>query len=329
MENWQNPYETRESLYRGWELHELGRRLSAIALALLVLMLAQKGLGLLALLVRQALRARGWGMGPAAVLGQELIVYLLSLALPILLLHLLCPLREEEPACFALPRPGFFLPAAGMTVGAAVLAGMASSLLTALLGRLLGGTIALYRTTILSGAWPMLLSAVSAAVTPALMEELLFRGAVFRRLQRFGDGFAVVFSALLFALCHTTVGQMLPAFVSGLFLALFAVRSGSLLTPMLIHFLYNFLVFLAAAWGLYGGEAGSRLSGLVFAAFGLAAFLLSYGALGKQYGEVFRLAPGSSGLSRGDRIRAVLTNIPTLVMAGMFLYTTVGAIRVS
>ena len=98
---------------------------------------------------------------------------------------------------------------------------------------------------------------------------------------------------------------------------------------MLIHFLYNFLVFLAAAWGLYGGEAGSRLSGLVFAAFGLAAFLLSYGALGKQYGEVFRLAPGSSGLSRGDRIRAVLTNIPTLVMAGMFLYTTVGAIRVS
>ena len=216
-----------------------------------------------------------------------------------------------------------------MTVGAAVLAGMASSLLTALLGRLLGGTIALYRTTILPGAWPMLLSAVSAAVAPALMEELLFREAVFRRLRRFGDGFAVVLSALLFALCHTTVGQMLPAFVSGLFLALFAVRSGSLLTPMLIHFLYNFLVFLAAAWGLYGGEAGSRLSGLVFEAFGLAAFLLSYGALGKQYGEVFRLAPGSSGLSRGDRIRAVLTNIPTLVMAGMFLYTTVGAIRVS
>ena len=63
MENWQNPYETRESLYRGWELHELGRRLSAIALALLVLMLAQKGLGLLALLVRPALRARGRGLG--------------------------------------------------------------------------------------------------------------------------------------------------------------------------------------------------------------------------------------------------------------------------
>ena len=38
---------------------------------------------------------------------------------------------------------------------------------------------------------------------------------------------------------------------------------------------------------------------------------------------------GRTEYRRGDRIRAVLTNIPTLVMAGMFLYTTVGAIRVS
>ena len=76
----------------------------------------------------------------------------------------------------------------------------------------------------------------------ALAEEMLFRGVIlcgFRRLGRYGS---IALSALLFTVMH---GLLLPNyFVAGLVLGLAARATGSILTPISIHFFHNLAALL-------------------------------------------------------------------------------------
>ena len=82
---------------------------------------------------------------------------------------------------------------------------------------------------------------VSYAIIPALVEEILFRGTVCRSLRIYGKGTAVVISAVLFALMHTNVEQLLYTFVAGLFFGWIYVETKSVKLPILLHFLNNFI----------------------------------------------------------------------------------------
>jgi len=98
----------------------------------------------------------------------------------------------------------------------------------------------------LEGGWELL---ISVALLPAICEELLYRGFIFRSLlSRVGAFWAVAVSALLFALAHQNPYELLPLFVLGVVLAAAARRSGGLLVPAAVHFLNN-CVFVAAGLG--------------------------------------------------------------------------------
>ena len=85
----------------------------------------------------------------------------------------------------------------------------------------------------------LLLMLLTAAVLPALAEEWLLRGVLLPPLQPFGDGFAVVCTAALFALLHQNMEQAPMAFVSGLALGWAYARSGRLAVPMAVHLWNN------------------------------------------------------------------------------------------
>ena len=87
--------------------------------------------------------------------------------------------------------------------------------------------------------YQMVIYFISYAIIPALVEEILFRGTVCRSLTVYGKGTAVVISALLFALMHTNIEQMLYTFVAGLFFGLLYVETKSVLAPILLHFVNN------------------------------------------------------------------------------------------
>jgi sodium transport system permease protein len=79
-----------------------------------------------------------------------------------------------------------------------------------------------------------------AALSPALMEEFVFRG-IFLGLFR-EDGSkqrAVLLSALGFALIHLSIHRLAPTFVLGVLLGALVVRHGSLLPAVVMHFVYN------------------------------------------------------------------------------------------
>ncbi|MDR3135875.1 MAG: CPBP family intramembrane metalloprotease [Coriobacteriales bacterium] len=74
-------------------------------------------------------------------------------------------------------------------------------------------------------------------------EELVFRGAIMRRLEKHGANFAIVISALLFGLYHMLLFQVVFAFFVGLILAYTAGRF-SLKWAMLLHIANNSLAVL-------------------------------------------------------------------------------------
>lgn len=89
------------------------------------------------------------------------------------------------------------------------------------------------------------------AVLPALLEELIFRGAILDGLKTaFGTLGSVLICGALFALYHQNPAQTAYQFCCGTAFALVAVRSGSILPTVLSHFLNNLFVLFMYKFGV-------------------------------------------------------------------------------
>lgn len=97
----------------------------------------------------------------------------------------------------------------------------------------------------LDGApWWILLLVVG--IIGPIIEELLCRRAVMRRLLPFGEKSAIMFSALLFGLMHGNLYQLFYAVGLGLLLGYVYARTRKLLYPCLLHICFNSLSCLQA-----------------------------------------------------------------------------------
>lgn len=129
------------------------------------------------------------------------------------------------------------------------------------------------------GAAGVMLLILLAALTPAICEELAFRGLLQRELaQRLSGPWAVGGAALFFALLHAGpegASRVLPAFAAGVLPGWAAWRTGSLPAAVLVHLTHN-LTVLAVAASLGGGgvvwsDPGSPPLFLVLAGVALVA----------------------------------------------------------
>lgn len=98
-----------------------------------------------------------------------------------------------------------------------------------------------------------LLILFAIAVTPAVCEEFLFRGLVFKNFEKIIPASkAVFFSGLLFALFHFHPFNLIPLAILGIFLSFTVYHSGSIYTAVICHFINNFVS--ATAVYIYGAE---------------------------------------------------------------------------
>lgn len=98
------------------------------------------------------------------------------------------------------------------------------------------------------------------ALTPAVCEEMLFRGMILHALgARHRMASAVAVTAVLFGLFHMSLVKFVPTGLLGLVLCLVVWRTGSIYPAMLMHFLNN---MVSVAIMYYPDEVGS-----VFPAF--------------------------------------------------------------
>jgi sodium transport system permease protein len=86
------------------------------------------------------------------------------------------------------------------------------------------------------------------AVTPAICEEIAFRGFMLSGLRHLGHkAMAIVICSAFFGIMHGILQQSVTAFVLGLILGYLAVQTGSLLPCIVFHGIHNSLQIVAAS----------------------------------------------------------------------------------
>lgn len=223
-------------------------------------------------------------------------LFSLFIGLGALLLPLCFLLRATrlQPADLRLTIPAPWSPGFCLVVFLGV--ANAANLFGGLLGRLTGVVSELSRLP--AGGPELAVCFLVLCVMPAVCEELLFRGALQGLMRPCGSSAAIFAPALLFALLHSELSQILTAFVCGIFLGWLTERTGSILPGILLHFVNNCLAFLNIYLHLYapGGFAvGFELT--VLLAFPLLALWMIYRAGQQGFRFSAGLRPGVDALS--------------------------------
>jgi membrane protease YdiL (CAAX protease family) len=159
-----------------------------------------------------------------------------------------------------------------------------------------------------------------------IVEELIFRGAIMRSLERFGLNFSIVISSLIFGLFHIFTVQAIFAFFMGLILGYIASRY-AIKWSILAHILIN---SAAMGMGMLGPsiENGGALLGvmgilqLAFFGGGIALLIVERWRFAEQkaVGAPVRI-PGSPENTGAALWRAAFTSIPLLI----YIVITAGA----
>ena len=95
------------------------------------------------------------------------------------------------------------------------------------------------------------MSVISTAIIPGLVEEYACRGVIMGILLPYGEGFALLSTAIIFGVMHGNFEQMPFAFLVGIILGYIRIKSGSLWPCILVHSLNNLFSVLVQFAGFY------------------------------------------------------------------------------
>lgn len=82
---------------------------------------------------------------------------------------------------------------------------------------------------------------IALSIYAPVFEELLFRGVMLPRTSKFGVIFSSITIGLSFGLWHLNIQQFAYATVMGFFATFMALKTKSIIPPMLLHFFLNFI----------------------------------------------------------------------------------------
>ncbi len=80
-------------------------------------------------------------------------------------------------------------------------------------------------------------------VATPLIEEYAFRGVLIHSLSKYGKGFAMYMSALIYALAHLNFVEFIPAFAMAYLLGKISLRYRSIVPTIIIHILFNGFIY--------------------------------------------------------------------------------------
>jgi membrane protease YdiL (CAAX protease family) len=102
-----------------------------------------------------------------------------------------------------------------------------------------------WRTNFSGTEGNFLYNLINLALIPAVAEELLFKGLIFTVLRKhYSSIIAIIIVSFMFAVCHLSFIRLIPLFLSSCFTFWLYLRSGSLILPMIEHFINNLFTFV-------------------------------------------------------------------------------------
>ncbi len=167
----------------------------------------------------------------------DMIIYVLSFVLSFGFIGILFKLFYKTKSPYASKR---YLPQKPIlyimgTIGI----GYACSLVTQLLFRNFFEKFSMQQSLPIDTPLSIFLYYIYIALLPAIFEELAFRHVILTNLLPFGKWGAIICSSVLFGIVHIDPPRVIFATVFGVLLAVCREYTGSLVVPMIIHFLNN------------------------------------------------------------------------------------------
>ena len=262
--------------------------------------------------------------GPAAVILYDMLQYVVLLGVPLAIGLIFCRRTGAKPISRQpVPAPhAVALLAAGLA--ACVFANFVASIVSEWASFI--GIEPISMPSSQNGTLPiLLLSLLSTAVLPAILEEWLFRGVILQLLRPAGDLTALILTSALFGVTHGTVEQIPFAFVVGLACGYYVLKTGNIYLGMVLHFLNNAMAVVLDCILLNATEAEDAAW-----TYGLFIVLTVLGLIGWMY--LRHRAPSaiapvydgrSSWMSRAERRRTVWLSPPVLIYVIAMVLLTV------
>ena len=153
---------------------------------------------------------------------------------------------EEEPLNLSKPVSSFaFILAVFAGLGFCMMANIVTSYFTVIIS-LFGVELTSPDITMPGGTLGITTSLIRIVAIAAVVEELTLRGYVMGNLRKYGDKFAILASAVVFALMHGNMVQAPFALIAGFALGYLSVKTGTIWTGIAIHAANNFISTLVS-----------------------------------------------------------------------------------
>ena len=254
---------------------------------------------------------------PRHVLDQAVSVFSYSFSFGIALILMKSWLKIPARVAFPVRWKGLTLtiPAIFLCLGVNILGGISAVTIAEILELVFGIVSTPPEFPTPSGGAAIALYMINIVLLPAVLEELIFRGVIMQSLRRYGDGFALMASSILFGLLHGNLTQFIPTFFMGIVMGFFVLRTGSIICGIVLHFVNNGLFVLLS----FLTEGGSE-EFMIFVNLATAVILLTTGMimgfflLWKRPG-FFRLAPPPPNvvLEKIKKHRVFFTSVASIV----------------
>lgn len=163
---------------------------------------------------------------------------------------------------------------------------------------------------------------INVAVIPAA-SEIYTRGTIMQLLRQFGDGFAIAVTAALTAMVAYDIKQFCYVFVTSVVIGYFTLRSGSVITAVVMRIVSKAFIYLVYCLDEYiGGElSGILIMMLLFLSIttGLAALVNFM----MKHSDKLGMSLKPRYLSFSRKILSALTNIPVVIGTTVMIIITI------
>lgn len=254
----------------------------------------------------------------------SLITYTLSFLIPCV--AMIRFIRIPTHIALPMKRPAFPMVICGIfcCLGVSVLGGYLAEMTSTAVKTLFGYQPTMPDLSPPGGGLSFAIYLINVVALPAFLEEMVFRGVVMQSLRRFGDGFALVVSTVLFAMAHGNLVQGPNTLVVGIAIGFFVMRSGSLWTGIIIHFVNNGLA-VAIDMGLRYIDAIKGLDSILNSAYFIIYYVCAVFAflfMLNRYPGILWLSPSRSIFSTGKRVLWFSTTIGIIFFTAFTIYIT-------
>ena len=168
-------------------------------------------------------------------------------------------------------------------------------------------------------AFALIITLVSTAVMPALLEEFAIRGVILQPARRYGMAFAIISSSVIFGIMHGNLIQAPFAFIVGLCFAFFAIKCDSLWISVILHFINNGFSVIMGYLGERMPESAFNLMYYIIIGVVALAGVVCFVVLLLTDKQFFKKEEGNIAgeeavlLTKGQKFTAFFINAPMII----------------